>query len=61
MNAVQKHVAEINRLKTAIKQTKSVYLKNDYSKNLKTMTAELKEYCGYRDLDFNKIIKGEFD
>ena len=61
MNAAKRHVAEINRLKLAIDKTKSQYLKNDYSKNLKTLILELKEYCGYRGFDFEKIIQGKFD
>ncbi len=31
----EKHIAEINRLKEAIKKTSSKYLKNDYGKSLK--------------------------
>ena len=57
MKAVQRQLNEINRLKAAIKITKSNYLKNDYSKHIKTLKAELKEYCGYRGYDFNKIMK----
>lgn len=44
----EKHVAEIERLKTAIAKTKSIYLKRDYEKALKRMQKELKEYDRYK-------------
>ena len=44
----EKHVAEMKRLKTAIAKTKSEYLKRDYSKALKRMERELKEYDRYK-------------
>ena len=44
----EKHVAEMERLKTAIKKTDSEYLKRDYKKALKRMSAELKEYNRYK-------------
>ena len=44
----EKHVAEMERLKTAIKKTDSEYLKRDYKKALKRMSAELKEYDRYK-------------
>ena len=44
----EKHVAEIERLKTAIKKTDSEYLKRDYKKAIKRMSAELKEYDRYK-------------
>lgn len=58
MKQAQKVVEEINRMKGAIEKTNSAHLKNDYSKGIRTLTAELKEYCGYRKLDFNKIMRG---
>ena len=44
----EKHVAEMERLKTAISKTNSEYLKRDYEKALKRMSAELKEYDRYK-------------
>ena len=44
----EKHVAEIERLKTAIKKTDSEYLKRDYKKALKRMQRELRDYDGYK-------------
>ena len=43
-----KHVAEMERLKTAISKTNSEYLKIDYEKALKRMSAELKDYDRYK-------------
>lgn len=60
MRAARKQVEEINRLKMAVKKTKSAHLKNDYSKNIKRLTADLREYCGYRNFNFKKIINGDF-
>ena len=44
----EKHVAEMERLKTAMEKTDSEYLKRDYKKALKRMSAELKEYDRYK-------------
>ena len=43
-----KHVAEMQRLKTAIENTKSMHLKRDYEKALKRMSVELREYDRYK-------------
>lgn len=58
MKQAQKVVAEIERLKSAIEKTRSAHLKNDYSKGIRNLTAELKEYCGYKKLNFNEVMKG---
>lgn len=58
MKAAMRQVEEINRLKAAIKKTDSKYLKRDYKKSLCKIHAELKIYCSYRGLDYNKIIMG---
>lgn len=44
MNARERHILEIDRIKTALIKTKSKHLKNDYTKYLKKLTKELKEY-----------------
>lgn len=43
-----KHLSEMARLKDAITRTKSAHLKADYTKALKRMERELKEYDRYR-------------
>lgn len=45
----QKFVEEINRLKQALKETESIYLKKDYKKAIREMEQELKEYDKYRN------------
>lgn len=44
----EKHVVEIERLKTAMKKTDSDYLKRDYGKALKRMQIELRNYDRYK-------------
>ena len=44
----EKHVAEIERIKTAINKTDSKYLKIDYVKALKRMKRELRDYDRYK-------------
>lgn len=46
-----KFVADINRIKEAIKATDSPYLKRDYQKALKRKYRELKQYDRYRQLN----------
>lgn len=60
MKAAMRQVEEIDRLEKAISKTKSVYLKNDYMKNMRTLKAELKEYCGYRGFDYQRVVMGDF-
>lgn len=57
MQAIERHIAEMKRLKTAFNKTNSMYLKNDYAKAIRKMQRELREYCGYRGLDYKQIIK----
>ena len=58
MKQALKVVEEINRMKAAKEKTKSAKLKNDYSKGIRNLTAELKEYCGYKKLNFNEVMRG---
>lgn len=60
MRAAREQVEEIKRLKAAVEKTKSEHLKNDYSKNIKTRTSELREYCAYRNYNYKKLINGVF-
>lgn len=57
MKAVNKQIAEIKRLYGAINKTNSKYLKNDYTKNIKTLKRGLKEYCSYKGYNYNEILK----
>ena len=58
MKQALKVVQEIERLKAAKEKTKSAKLKNDYSKGIRNLTAELKEYCYYKNLNFERVMKG---
>ena len=58
MNALDRHCAEIKRLKEAQKKSESNYLKTDYGRKIKKMVAELKTYCGYRGLNFEEVANG---
>ena len=54
-------VKEIERLKWAIYKTNSEYLIRDYSKQTVKLIKELKEYCRYRKLDYNEVMRGASD
>lgn len=57
MNAIERQVAEIKRLQKAISKTSSRHLKNDYTKNLRILYEDLKEYCFWQKLDYTKVLK----
>lgn len=44
----KKHIEEMERIRQAIKNTKSEYLKRDYLKVLNQMQKDLSEYDMYR-------------
>jgi len=44
MTARERQEAEIERLKVAIEKTESPYLRKDYTKAVRRLTRELKEY-----------------
>lgn len=46
-------VKSINKKKNAIRNTKSKYLKRDFSRSIWSDMQELKEYCLYKSLDFD--------
>lgn len=48
MGARENHIAEMERLKKAMKETRSDYLRIDYGKKLKKMKKELEIYDKYR-------------
>ena len=60
MQAIERHIAEMKRLKTAFNKTKSTYLKNDYAKAIRRMQEELREYCDYRGLNYKEVINDLF-
>lgn len=57
MEQVIKEIKEINRMKKAIKTTKSAKLKNDYAKAIRRKINELQIYCNYKGLDIGQLLK----
>lgn len=55
MKHIKVEINEIDRMKYAIKETKSICLKNDYKKKIAKIIEEIKEYCGYLGYDFESI------
>lgn len=50
-------VEEINRKKAAIDKSDSIYLKSDYLKSITDDLRELKDYCKFKKISFEKIGK----
>lgn len=48
-------VEEIRRKKEALKRNISKSLKADYTKSINSDLRELKEYCGYKGLNFERF------
>lgn len=55
MKAVRKQIYEIKRMQYACAISNSPYLKNDYDKKIKSMIRDLKEYCSYKNYNFEEI------
>ena len=55
MKHMKVEINEIDRMKYAIKETKSICLKNDYKKKIAKIVEEIKEYCGYLGYDYESI------
>ncbi len=58
MKQALKVIDEIKADYKAIEQSKSKYLINDKQKHIKRLKRELREYCGYKNLNYNELIKG---
>ena len=55
MNQIEKEITEINRMRAAIKNTSSKYLIRDYNKSIAQKIKDIKEYCKYRNINFNEL------
>lgn len=55
MKQIEKEIAEINRMRAAIKNTSSKYLIRDYNKSIAQKIKDIKEYCRYRNINFNEL------
>lgn len=52
---IEEEVAYIQLLKRNFKKTKTIYLKQAYQDKIDEAINEIKYYCSYKLLDFNKI------
>ena len=55
MKHIKVEINEIDRMKYAIRNTKSICLKRDYKKKIDNIVEEIKEYCGYLGYDWLSI------
>lgn len=58
MKQVQKEIEEINRLYDLSRKTESSLLRRDSKKAIVRKIQDLKEYCHYRNLNFEEVSKG---
>lgn len=52
-----KLIDEIKSDYKAINNSKSKYLIRDKMKHIKRLKRELREYCGYENINYNELIK----
>ena len=57
MKQALKVIEEIKADYKAINNSKSKYLINDKMKHVKRLKRELIEYCGYKNLNYNELVK----
>ena len=57
MIAIDKHLDDIRRYESIVKESKNQYVINDYSKAIRRLKRELKVYCDFRCIDYNKVLK----
>lgn len=57
MNALEKHINEINRLYELIRESKSDNRKDKYRRQIKELEDDLLEYCNWRNIDYKQICR----
>ena len=57
MNALERHISEINLLYEELNNTTNSCRKQWCRKRIEELEAELLEYCSWRNLDYNTIYK----
>ena len=57
MKQALKLIDEIKADYKAINNSKSKYLIRDKIKHIKRLKHELREYCGYENINYNELIK----
>lgn len=50
-------VNKIKDLEIAINKTTSIYLKQDYRKQINRLKKDLKDYCFYKNYNYNDLLK----
>ena len=60
MQAIERHIAEMKKLRDAFNKTKSARLKNEYAQIIRCMQEELREYCDHRGLNYKDVIQDLF-
>lgn len=58
MKQAQVLIEKIKMLENGCKKSNSSSLKKDYSKAIKRYKRELREYCFYKNLNYNELTKG---
>lgn len=57
MKQALKVIEEINYYKEIVKKTNNIFIQKDYSKKIKELINDLKEYCFYKkDVDFKELM-----
>lgn len=57
MKQAIKEANDILRMKEVIKNTESKYLIRDYRKAIAVKDKELKEYCRYRNINYEELFR----
>lgn len=50
-------VNKIKDLEKVINNTNSIYLKQDYRKQINRLKKDLKDYCFYKNYNYNDLLK----
>ena len=61
MKQALKVIEEIKADYKAINNSKSKFLINDKMKHIKRLKRELREYCGYKNLNYKELIKCAYE
>ncbi len=57
MNALERHIKEINRLYEMVRNSDSKNQKDVYRRKIKELEDDLLEYCSWQNIDFKKICR----
>ena len=54
---IEKHLDDIRRYESIVRESDNPYIVRDYSKAIRRLKRELRMYCNYRGIDYNKLLK----